>query len=124
LAVLAAFSGEWPAEGGHPSGASRRVLLLLLLAAAAMGMQSTAVRRLGQISTTYLTSTVTGILGALAIRRWPAAWRRSTGILITAVIGAALGALAVSYSPLWAPAAVLIPITAVLAGSLACARHS
>ncbi len=65
-----------------------------------MDMQSTAVRRLGQISTTYLTSTLTGILTALAIRRWPTAWQRSTGIFLTAVIGAALGTLAVSYSPL------------------------
>ena len=122
LAVLVAFSGEWLADGGHPTAASRRALLLL--AAVAMGMQSTAVRRLGQISTTYLTSTLTGILTALAIRRWPAAWQRSTGILIAAVIGATLGALAVSYSPLWVPAAVLVPITAVLAGSVALARHS
>jgi uncharacterized membrane protein YoaK (UPF0700 family) len=121
LAVLAGFSGWWLADGGHPSGGSRHALLLL--AAAAMGMQSTAVRRLGQMSTTYLTSTLTGILAALAIRRWPAAWQRSTGILIAAVIGAASGALVVTYSPLWVPAAVLIPIAAVLAGSLAIARR-
>jgi Protein of unknown function (DUF1275) len=89
-----------------------------------MGMQSTPLRRLGRISTTYLTSTLTGILTALAIRRWPAAWRRSTGTLVTAVIGAALGAPAVSYSPPWVPAAVLIPIAAVLAGCLALARRT
>ena len=120
LAVLAAFSGQWLADGGHPAGASRHALLLL--AAAAMGMQSTAVRRLGQISTTYLTSTLTGILTALAIRRWPAAWQRSSGILIIAATGAALGALAVTYSPLWVPAAVLTPIAAVLAGSVTLTR--
>ena len=49
--VLAAFGGEWLAAGSHPAGASR--LVLLPLGAAAMGMQSTAVRRLGQMSTTY-----------------------------------------------------------------------
>jgi uncharacterized membrane protein YoaK (UPF0700 family) len=65
--VLAAFSGEWLAIVGHPAGASR--LALLLLAAAAMGLQSTAVRRLGQMSTTYLTSTLTGIISAIALRR-------------------------------------------------------
>lgn len=43
--VLAAFSGEWLVTGGHPADASR--LAMLLLGAAAMGMQSTAVRRLG-----------------------------------------------------------------------------
>ena len=81
--MLAAFSGEWLAAGGHPAGASR--LALLLLAAAAMGLQSTAVRRLGQMSTTYLTSTLTGVITAVALRRWPAEWQRSTGILITAL---------------------------------------
>ena len=91
---------------------------------AACWLESTAVRRLGQISTTYLTSTLTGILTALAIRRWPPGWRRSTGILIAAVIGATLGAVAVSYSPHWAPTAVLIPIAIVLGGSLTLARHS
>ena len=88
--VLAAFSILWLAVGGHPADGSR--LALLMLAAAAMGMQSTAVRRLGQMSTTYLTSTLTGILTGLALRRWPEDWRRSTGILAMAVTGAAVGA--------------------------------
>jgi uncharacterized membrane protein YoaK (UPF0700 family) len=119
--VLAAFSGEWLAVGGHPAGASR--LALLLLAAAAMGLQSTAVRRLGHMSTTYLTSTLTGVISAIALRRWPAGWQRSAGILIAAVTGAALGVLAALWSPRWVAAAVLIPIAAVLASSLATARR-
>jgi uncharacterized membrane protein YoaK (UPF0700 family) len=118
--VLAAFSGEWLVTGGHPAGASR--LALLLLGATAMGMQSTAVRRLGPMSTTYLTSTLTGILTALAIRRWPAEWQRSTGVILAALIGATLGSLAALWSPGWVPAAILVPITAVLAGSAALAR--
>ena len=114
--VLAAFSILWLAVGGHPADGSR--LALLMLAAAAMGMQSTAVRRLGQMSTTYLTSTLTGILTALALGRWPEDWRRSTGILAMAVTGAAVGALLATRSPRWVPAAVLIPIAAVLARTL------
>jgi uncharacterized membrane protein YoaK (UPF0700 family) len=74
--VLAAFSGEWLAVGGHPAMASR--LALLLLAAAAMGLQGTAVRRLGQMSTTYLTSTLTGVISAIALGRRPDEWQRST----------------------------------------------
>jgi uncharacterized membrane protein YoaK (UPF0700 family) len=118
--VLAAFGGEWLVTGGHPAGASR--LAPLLLGAAAMGMQSTAVRRLGPMSTTYLTSTLTGILTALAIRRWPAEWQRSTGVILAALTGATLGSLAALWSPGWVPAAILVPITAVLAGSAALAR--
>jgi len=118
--VLAAFSGEWLVTGGHPAGASR--LALLLLGAAAMGMQSTAVRRLGPMSTTYLTSTLIGILTALAIRRWPAEWQRSSGVILAALIGATLGGLAALWSPGWVPAAILVPVTAVLAGSAGLAR--
>jgi uncharacterized membrane protein YoaK (UPF0700 family) len=114
--VLAAFSGEWLATGGHPAGPSR--LALLMLGAAAMGMQSVAVRRLGQMSTTYLTSTLTAVLTALALRRWPEDWRRSSQILLMAVTGAALGTLAALRAPGWVPAAVLVPIAGVLAGSL------
>jgi uncharacterized membrane protein YoaK (UPF0700 family) len=120
--VLAAFSIGWLDTGEHPAGASR--LGLLMLGAAAMGMQSAAVRRLGPMSTTYLTSTLTGILAALAIRRWPAEWRRSTGVILAAVAGATLGGLAARLCPAWAPAAILVPITVVLACSSRLARRS
>ena len=63
LVVLAGFSAGWLASDGHPAGSAH---LTLLAVAAAMGMQSTAVRHLGQMSSTYLTSTLTGILEALA----------------------------------------------------------
>jgi uncharacterized membrane protein YoaK (UPF0700 family) len=114
--LIAAFSGGWLATGGHPAGASR--LALLLLAAAAMGLQSAAVRRLGQISTTYLTSTLTALFTGLALRQMPEGAGRSTAILVTAVAGAALGTLAALYAAGWVPAAVLIPIAVVLTGSL------
>ena len=115
-ALLAAFSGEWLATGGHPAGGSR--IALLLLAAAAMGTQSAAVRRLGQISTTYLTSTLTALFTGLALRQKPEGAGRSTAILVTAVGGAALGTLAALNAPDWVPAAVLVPIAVVLTGSL------
>jgi uncharacterized membrane protein YoaK (UPF0700 family) len=115
--LLAAFSGEWLAAGGHPGGGSR--LALLLLAAAAMGMQSATVRRLGQISTTYLTSTLTALFTGLALRQKPEGTGRSTAILVTAAGGAALGTLAALNALDWVPAAVLVPIVVVLAGSLA-----
>lgn len=116
LLLLAGFSGGWLAAGGHPSGGPR--LTLLATAAAAMGMQSTAVRRLGRMSTTYLTSTLTGILQALAIRRWPAEWQRSTGVLLAFTIGAVLGGLAALLDPSTVPAAVLVPVATVTACSL------
>lgn len=121
LLVLAAFSGGWLAAAGHPSGGGR--LALLAVAGGAMGMQATAVRRLGQMSTTYLTSTLTGLLHALAVRRWPEEWRRSTGVLIAFLAGAAGGAGAAVRSPSWVPVAVLIPLAAVVACSLPAATR-
>lgn len=116
LLVLAGFSGGWLTADGHPSGGPR--LALLAIAAAGMGMQSTAVRRLGPMSATYLTSTLTGVLQALAIRRWPSEWQRSTGVLLAFVAGAVLGGLAVLHAPSAVPAVVLVPLAAVVACSL------
>jgi uncharacterized membrane protein YoaK (UPF0700 family) len=116
LLMLAVLCGGWLAAAGHPSGGGR--LALLVVAAAAMGMQSTAVRRLGQMSTTYLTSTLTGLLHAMAVRSWPSEWQRSTGVLAAFVVGAVLGAVAALESPSLVPAAVLIPLAAVVACSL------
>jgi uncharacterized membrane protein YoaK (UPF0700 family) len=121
LAVLAGFSGGWLAAGGHPSGGPR--LTLLAVVAAGMGMQSTAIRRLGPMSTTYLTSTLIGILQALAIRRWPSQWQRSTGVLLAYVIGAVLGGLAVLLAPPAVPAAVLVPLAVAVACSLPAAAN-
>lgn len=73
--------------------------------------------------TTYLTSTLTGVISAVALRGWPDGWQRSTGILIAAVTGAALGVLTALWSPRWAAAVVPIPIAVVLAGSLAATRR-
>lgn len=115
-AVLAAFSGEWLADGADPAGASR--IALLILAGAAMGMQSATIRRLGQMSTTYLTSTLTAMITDLTLRRRPADGSRSTGILLAFVIGAAVGTLIALHAPYWVPAPVLVPIVLVLAGSL------
>lgn len=121
LLMLGAFSGGWLAAAGHPAGTGR--MALLAAGAAAMGVQSTAVRRLGPMSTTYLTSTLTGLLTAMAVHRWPSEWQRSTGVLIMAVVGAGLSSLAILKAPSLVPAALLIPLAAVLACSLPAARN-
>ena len=113
LAVLLALSGQWLATGAHPAGADR--VVLLVLGAAAMGMQSAAVRRLGEMSSTYMTSTLTGLLTGLVLGSLPSGWRRSTGALLAVVAGAALGALAAIWAPWWVPAVILVPAAAVVA---------
>jgi uncharacterized membrane protein YoaK (UPF0700 family) len=117
LVILVAFSAGWLISGSHRGAATRMVLLVL--AAAAMGVQTAAVRRLGQMSTTYLTSTLTGLFAAVATRRMPEDWPRSVGVIVALVAGAVFGSLAATQSPSWVPVAVLVPQVFVLLGSLA-----
>lgn len=121
LLVLAGLSAGWLTAAGHPSGDGR--LTLVAVAGAAMGMQSTAIRRLGSMSTTYLTSTLTGLIQALAIHRWPPEWQRSTGVLLAFVIGAVCSAFAALRSPSWVPVVVLVPIATAVACSLPAVLH-
>jgi uncharacterized membrane protein YoaK (UPF0700 family) len=107
LCLLVAFSIGWELSPASHGGLARLVLLILL--ATAMGMQSAAVARLGKMSSTYMTSTLTGVLTALVTRGGQEGrWRD-----VTALAGVAVGALAagllISFAPAWLPAAVLAP---------------
>lgn len=115
LALLALFAVGWELISERPGETVQ--LLLLVCCAAAMGVQSTAVRRLGQFSTTYLTSTLTGLLEALARLRWPEGSARSTGILAAALAGAAAATLLILHARPWLPALQLVPLAVVVAGS-------
>ena len=70
--VLAVFCVGWELSGGHPSGTGEQ--MLLANAGIAMGIQAATIRHLGEISTTYLTGTMTGVISALVTGRKPAAW--------------------------------------------------
>ncbi len=105
---------------GRPAAGAR--LGLLALAAATMGVQSAAVRRLGELSTTYLTGTLTALLTALAARRRPANWRRDVTALFALVIGAGLGALTAVGDPILLPIVILTPLAVVTAASLTIIR--
>jgi uncharacterized membrane protein YoaK (UPF0700 family) len=113
LGVLVAFAALWLVSGSDRGTAAR--LSLLILSSAAMGMQSATVRRLGQMSTTYLTSTLTGLITGLVTRDLPSEWGRGVGVIVAIVAGAVLGALAATQSPSWVPAAVITPLAFVLA---------
>ena len=121
LVVLAAFSAGWEVTGGRPAGASR--MLLLAGAGVAMGMQSAAVRRLGQFSTTYLTSTLTGVLAGLVTAAKPGGLGRSLGVLAAIAAGAAAGAVTADRAPALLPLLLLTPVTAVIAASWALSRR-
>jgi uncharacterized membrane protein YoaK (UPF0700 family) len=113
--LLAGFAVGWEIGGPHPAHVLR--IVLLALAAGAMGAQSAAVRRIGPMSTTYLTSTLTGIVESIAMRRWGAAERRGIGIIGMAFAGAAAGIGLVLWAPSLLPVVQLVPLAAVLVAS-------
>ena len=93
-----------------------RIALLILLAAA-MGVQSTAVRRLGSISATYLTGTLTGVLTAQITSNRPAGHWRDVGVIVALATGAGAGAALIRLAPAWLPALTLLPLCTVIAAS-------
>jgi uncharacterized membrane protein YoaK (UPF0700 family) len=112
IVILVAFCAAWEAAGGRPAGYAQLPLVALL--SAAMGMQGAAVRQLGQMSSTYMTSTLTGLLAGLATRSKVDGLPRSLGVLAAIVTGAVAGAAMVKLAPAWLPFLVLIPLGAVV----------
>jgi uncharacterized membrane protein YoaK (UPF0700 family) len=112
LVLLALVMVGWELADGRPGRTAQAVLLGG--AAAAMGVQSTAVRRLGPMSTTYLTSTFIGLFEALAARRWSGGETRSVAILAVAVAGAAAATGLILDAPRVLPALLLAPVAVVI----------
>jgi uncharacterized membrane protein YoaK (UPF0700 family) len=110
--VLAVFCAGWDLAGGHPSRGGQQ--LLLILVGAAMGIQGSTVRQLGEISTTYLTGTLTGVVAGLAIGRVPDGLGRSLGIFAAVAVGAMGSAIITSYAPTLLPLLVLTPLALVV----------
>ena len=108
--LLVAFTAGW--ETGRHSYAGQVVLLVLL--SAAMGIQSAAVLRLGDMSATYLTGTLTGVLSSLVRRERRDGRSRDISVLGAVVAGAAIGAFLIRTAPDWLPIAALIPIATVI----------
>lgn len=120
LVCLVVFAIGWEFAGARPGHATQA--LLLALAAVAMGIQSTAVRRLGPLSTTYLTSTLTGLLEALRRGQWTEEHLRSLGILLMAFVGAAAATALIRWAWPVLPAVQLVPLALVIEASRRVAR--
>jgi uncharacterized membrane protein YoaK (UPF0700 family) len=121
LVVLAGFCVAWElSQGSLHDGAQ---LTLLVVLAAAMGLQAAAVRRLGQMSSTYLTSTLTGVLAGLVTRTKPEGLGRSLGALAAIVVGALAGGILARSAYAWLPVAVLLPVGLVVAGAVTESRR-
>ena len=119
LFLMLVFTVGWETGRQHPGW---RIALLVLLAAA-MGMQSAAVRRLGSISATYLTGTLTGVLTALITSNRPAGHWRDVGVIVALATGAGAGAALIRLAPAWLPALTLLPLAAAIAAASAFCRR-
>jgi uncharacterized membrane protein YoaK (UPF0700 family) len=119
LVPMAGFLAGWEAAGASPSGGAE--YLLLAAAAAAMGMQSAAVTQMGlsDVSTTYLTGTLTRLVGSLASpRRQPERPEREgpirPAVLLGLLAGALLSGLLVKTAAAGVPAVPLAALVLVV----------
>lgn len=117
MAILVAFSIGWELAGTHPSGAGQLALVAVL--AAAMGLQAAAVRRLGQMSTTYLTSTLTAVVAGLVTGSKPDGMARSLGVLASIILGAIAASILLEEARAWVPLVILLPLGLVIVASVA-----
>jgi uncharacterized membrane protein YoaK (UPF0700 family) len=117
LAELAMLTGVligWELTGAQPAGAAQYVILAL--AACAMGIQSATVNHMGlsNVSTTFLTGTLTGLVSAIA-RRGATAGRRRPAVLGGLVVGALLAGVLDATAAAGVPLLPLLAVAAALA---------
>jgi uncharacterized membrane protein YoaK (UPF0700 family) len=112
LVLLAGFTVGWEISGGKPAGWAQ--YCLLAAAAAAMGVQAAAARDMGliEVTTTYLTGTLTALVSSLARpgEQAPHLPRRF-GVLFGLAAGASLSGLLIATAPDAMPA---LPLAAVV----------
>ncbi len=121
LALFAVFSIGWWALGSDPG--TDWLFPLLGLNAAALGMQSSAILRFGVsgLSTTYLTGTLTTVVGKLIGGHGFRQVAHSLTILLGLILGAAIGTVVVEFAPVAVPLVQLLTLVFVL-GSVQLSR--
>jgi uncharacterized membrane protein YoaK (UPF0700 family) len=113
-AVFTAFTVVWETTGSSRS--ANLELGLLMMSATALGVQSSAIQRFGVsgLSSTYLTGTLTALIGAVAARSPRAVLLPKAEILLALITGACVGAVVSGHLPMLAPALLLIPLLGVI----------
>jgi len=111
LTLLAGVLAGWELTGSRPAGGAQYVILAV--AACAMGIQSAAVVQLGlgNVSTTYLTGTLTGLVGAIFQPDAKVGWRRP-GVLAGLLTGASLAGVLVANAAWAVPCLPLLGVAA------------
>ncbi len=112
--LMAGVTVGWEATGSRPAGVTQFVLLVL--AASAMGIQSAAVNDMGlkEVSTTFLTGTLTALVASVAAPDGSRPGLRRPGVLLGLASGAILAGVFVAYVPDLVPALPLSSLIAVI----------
>lgn len=124
LVLQALFLVGWLASGTRPGGGTEDVLVAI--SGAAMGIQSSAVARLGVrgVTTTFVTGTLTGLLRALAAGAGHGPeHRRRAAVVAALVAGAGVGAALLGGPRAVAPAVPLAGTAAVIVVALTLGRR-
>jgi uncharacterized membrane protein YoaK (UPF0700 family) len=115
LVLLAGFTVGWEVSGARPAGWAQ--FCLLATAAAAMGVQAGAARDMGlmEVTTTYLTGTLTGLVASLARPGHKTPHRvRRVGVVIGLAAGASLSGLLIAIAADAADAVPALPLGALV----------
>jgi predicted metal-dependent peptidase/uncharacterized membrane protein YoaK (UPF0700 family) len=114
--LFAGVVAGWEVTGSRPTGAAQ--FIILAMAACGMGLQSAAVSQmgLGNVSTTYLTGTLTGLVTAIASpgRSRASVGLRRPGVLAGLLAGATLAGLCIAYAGAVAPLLSLLAVTSAV----------
>ncbi|MBO1755510.1 YoaK family protein [Allobranchiibius sp. CTAmp26] len=118
LSIVGVFLIMWEATLGDRSNDVK--LVMLGVAATALGIQGSAVQRFGVpgLSSTYLTGTLTTVIGSLAARRPVRSVLPSSEVLIALITGSGVGAACTAHAEPLAPVLLGAPLfIVILAGA-------
>lgn len=111
--IFIAYAACWWAVGARPDFAAK--VVLLGLGALVLGIQSSAMQRFGAgLNTTFLSGSLTQLVGQLATGRRFRDIRHHLLVLLGLICGGSLAALLVLHSPMFAPAIQLAGLAAAL----------
>ncbi|WP_067804206.1 DUF1275 family protein [Actinomadura formosensis] len=116
LALQTVFLAGWALADAEPRGGA--LLALIAVSSTAMGAQTAAARSLSAdgITTTFVTGTLTSMMGALAVGQGAASGLR-TGVILSLAAGAAVAGALMTGSPVLAAALSPLVLAAVILGA-------
>jgi uncharacterized membrane protein YoaK (UPF0700 family) len=115
--IFVMYAACWWSVGARPDIVAK--VVLLGLGAVALGIQSSAMQRFAVgLNTTFLSGSLTTLVGQLATGHRFRETRHHLLFLLGLVCGGAVAALLIIHSPAFAPLVQLVPLAAALGGAV------